>query len=233
MTLLQERRNVTRVGLGLDGFKELSTSQVFRVLEISAGGFSIEILDTPARPFQVGTPVQGEMKLFDRRIAVLAECRYLLANRAGFQILPGNTLFEEAFSRLLDPVTIGQSLRPVPAEKLEIAFDGISGGFAFFDREQDGSISSFECGALEHAVAWKSGDYLRTFHLEAQGLHSTQGTWISRRLDSRHHWVEDSELNAVTLEFIKKLLSQAKIEGRLKALVLRHFESPDEGIEQK
>ncbi|RYZ71808.1 MAG: hypothetical protein EOP09_04095 [Proteobacteria bacterium] len=226
--MLTERRTVSRVGLGLDSFKEATTAQVFRVLEISPTGFSIELFEShdgkKAHPFQVGQIADGEMKLFDRRISIQAECRYALDRRAGFRMVPGNNVFEDAFARLQDPEVIGQSLKPIPAERLEITFEGVSGSFAVFDREQDGSIHRFEIGVLEHAVAWSEGDELRTFRLQADvGPTRTSGTWISRQLDSRHHWVEDESVNRETLEFIKRLFSQAKIEGRLKSIVQRQF----------
>jgi hypothetical protein len=212
-----DRRRVPRLMLSHEQFRLKTNGKVFSVTNLSESGFGIRLLDSrDSVLFTVGTHLQGEFKSQEERLSVHATVRHLFVHADGGQI---GLEFEKASTELqqflkarLEPVSIGEALRPMPSPgEYSLWFRGPVGTDLLIDVDPSGRLDRF---ALFHAG--------KTVFFENDSLRS--GAYDSVPCKEEHRGVVcwdtheirfDSGLDERQVRIAKEVILSSKLSGDL------------------
>ncbi len=216
-----EKRRLPRLSVAhelfrLDPAPGAERGKVFSVVDVSASGFALQLLDeADAARFPLGSEVRGTLNLNREKIPVRAQVRNhdSRGSRIGLEFQSLAESSRETIEALLHPARLGESLRPVPAEATgALVYEGLSGTRAAWWREWDGSYRRFWVSVLGCVVVWDTAEGLASGRL-------TEGGAIRETPE----FTRDSAVDAGKLAVAKTVLLSSNLPKDLSAWCARQL----------
>lgn len=218
-----ERRRLARLNLAQEQFRDQRLSKIFPVVDLSVSGMALRILErVDLQHFPVAAEVPGILNLRGNKYGVKARVRHIGADLVGleFEGLPEATLTE--ISKFLDPVALGQELRPIPAsEQGAIWYRGPSGTHLILWRNPDGQYRKLALFVLGYCIQWDDEDGLFTgkaLHSDEEG--EVRGIFRYETMLLEKDEVPDSE----KLEIARQVIQNSILQPELRKWCIRHLQ---------
>ena len=169
----------------------------------------------------VGAEVQGTLNIRHEKFPVYGIVRHIGRELVGIEFgeLPASVA--HALANHLDPVTLGQELRPVPTGDDSLLYASTSGTEVLFDRHHDGRCRKLTVMMLGSLIQWDERSGLRTGTVKNSFEESlTMG--VTRLETLLFH--EDSAIDPQKLNLAKRLISSSNLSDDLKQFCARRLE---------
>jgi hypothetical protein len=150
-------------------FKLSPSGKIFSVTDVSPQGLALRVLDPEdLRLFPVGSQVTGELNLKREKHPVRARSKNIRGDIVGFQFEEISPEVALALQKYLDPVSLGQELKPLPsAERAALWYHGPSGTDLLLWRALDGQYQRIILYVQGSYVQWENERELSTGHFNA------------------------------------------------------------------
>ncbi len=217
-----ERRQVPRMSLGSEQFKMIDTGRVFSVADLSRTGLALWTSDaSELAEFSVGMKLDGTLKARAEKLSVQIQIRNLSKNRVGCEFLGVSSALTEACERFFDPVSLGQSLKPIPSlDGHMLWYFGISGTHLSLRRLNDGQFDQVTLCFLDSLVQWDAERGLQSGRLVNPDWQSElRGIF---RLDTLF-FKPDSSMDKERLGIAKQVLLNSHLSEDVKGWGMRQF----------
>ena len=155
-----ERRRLPRLNLAHEQFRISSNGKIFSVADLSTKGIALRILDgEDLNLFPLGMTISGVLNLKREKHLLQLKVCHLKADRVGCEFVSLSPLVDQAVRNFLDPVALGQGLRPIPSsENGALWYHGASGTDFLLWRGTDGQYSRFALFVLGSYLQWDHDD---------------------------------------------------------------------------
>lgn len=162
-----ERRRLPRLNLTTEQFRLAQNGKVFSVADLSSGGIAFRVLvPTDLDLFPIGEMIDGTINLKGEKYSIKARVRHRGIDLVGCQFEELDSKFNDALNRFLDPVSLGQDLKPVPAEQGgPLWYHGPSGTDLLLWRKNDGRYHRFVLYLLGSFAQWDEEKGISTGHI--------------------------------------------------------------------
>jgi hypothetical protein len=163
-----EKRRLPRVNLSSEQFRLSQNGRLFWVTDLSNSGFGVRISQEEDRIlFTVGHRIEGLLHVRDRKLRVFGRVRHLGLGGAGIEFEGLDTDAAEFIQKFLDPHSLAQGLKRMPALEERLAWWSGAGGTELW------VWHPVENGEFERAVLLMWGHFVEW---AAQGQVTT-GLW--------------------------------------------------------
>ncbi|MFN7684111.1 MAG: hypothetical protein ACK5QT_01695 [Oligoflexia bacterium] len=205
-----------RLALSAEQFRLSTNGKVFGVADLCLTGMALTLLDESDRLlFPVGMKFEGTLNLNRVKYALCAVVRNLRGDHVGCEFQEIAPSFSEALGQWLDPVKLGDSLRPIPAGSKSdfVWFNGRSGTeiYVWPESQQSGAPAVRRAWVVlwgREFVEWDQLAGVRTGLLKfGPNRDSVQGMlrWADEQL------VADPEPDSAKLNLAKTILLSSKL----------------------
>ena len=170
-TKITEKRSVPRLLLGLEQFRLSKMGKLFSLCDLSPKGMAFWISPTEDQgQFSVGLMLEGIINLMRQKYPVKARVRRLSRDRVGCEFEDISSELALAITELMNPVRIGQELKPRPGlQKGKIWYQGPAGTDLLLLRSLDGQYQSLTLSVLNSFIQWESEEGLFTAQIQSSG----------------------------------------------------------------
>lgn len=151
------RRKMPRFALSWEQFKLLPEEKIFGVHDLSVNGFGLKLLTLDDHFFfPIQRKFEGTLKIKDRKISLKAVVKHITPQRIGAEFVDLDSTSKTWLENLFNPVSIGKSLKSIPADGLNVQYQGDFGASLLAERGVDGQwtrlLVTMPSG---HWVEWK------------------------------------------------------------------------------
>jgi hypothetical protein len=159
-----ERRQLPRLCLSSEQFRLAPTGKVFSVSDLSIHGMGVWLLGREDLAFfSAGLSLEGTLNLNREKYSVQAKVRNLSPDRIGCEFVNVSETLAQALRQLLDPVVLGQELKPFPSGDMnQLWYHGPSSTDVVFRGLAQGQYQQFTVYALGAYVQWDKSEGLTT-----------------------------------------------------------------------
>jgi hypothetical protein len=157
-----ERRRMARLCLTGELFRHSPTGKTFLVTDLSPQGMALRILDNEdLRLFPVGSHMKGEINLRREKYHLSARAKNIRGDVVGFEFEELSPEVTAVLGRYLDPVSLGQEMRPLPASESShgagtLWYHGPSGTDLLLWRALDGQYHRMALYVQGSFVQWEA-----------------------------------------------------------------------------
>ncbi len=229
-----ERRRRMRLSLTSELFRVQSNGKIFSVVDLSAKGMLIRVLDSnDLLLFPVGTILEGRLSLKRDRHALTVVVRNIRkAGRkdgaeieVGLEFVSLSEGVHAALHRFLSPEELAQDLQRLPWPGGDWAkvqwFHGASGTDLVFESADEGGINRVSIYIHAVAVQWSTAEGLNTGKAELCEQGGSQEIGLVRL---QNQWIlKDAEVDFEKLGVAKTLVLSSNLSEDLKTWASRHL----------
>jgi hypothetical protein len=177
-----ERRRMARLCLTGELFRYSPTGKTFLVTDLSPQGMALRMIDREdLRLYPVGMQVKGEINLRREKYQINARVRNIRGDIVGFQFEELSKEVTDVLSRYLDPVSLGQELKPLPSSDAThgtgtLWYHGPSGTDLLLWRGMDGQYRRMALYVQGSFVQWETDHGVATgFFMQADERPEVRG----------------------------------------------------------
>lgn len=220
-----ERRIWPRLTLSTEQFKLSRTDgnppKIFGVADVSVKGLALRIVDPEDLVlFSIGASVEGTLNLRRQKYPISARVRHVGKDLIGCEFVGMDHSVEKALLHMLDPKKIGEELKPIPTQDLNLWYHGTSGTEFMIFRAYDGTITKLSILVLGNLIQWQEEQGLMTGVVESSFLESeVLGVTRFETLLFK----ADEKLDRTKCEMAQALISSCPLPTDLKKWCLRHL----------
>ncbi len=220
-----ERRRVPRLNLTSEQFRLAKNGRVFSVADLSVGGMALRLVDRQDLAlFPVAARISGVLNLRREKYHVEAVVRHVGRDLVGCEFEPLEGLTKQAIEQFLDPDTLGQELKPIPAEDGALWYHGPSGTDVLLWRRADGQFHRFVLFLFGTFVQWEEDVGVTTGRLRSS-FEASEVRGVIRfetmLLDP------DEQADPGKLLVAQKLVASSPMQHDLKKWASRHLTLPE------
>lgn len=217
-----EKRLLPRLTVSHEVFRHADTGKFFAVADLSTGGMAIRVSDREDLfLFMIGAEVHGILNIRHEKFQISGKVRHLGRDLVGIEFAELPASVAHALAGYLDPVMLGQELRPVPTGDTALLYASTSGTEVFFDRDPEGRFKRVTVLLLGSLIQWDERTGLRT-GLVKNSFEESLVTGVTR-LETML-FQEDFAIDPQKLNLAKRLVSSSNLSEDLKKFCLRRFE---------
>jgi hypothetical protein len=221
-----EKRLLPRLTVSFEQFKLASNGKLFSVADLSFKGMALRVGDREdLYLFSVGASVFGTLNLRRMKYTIEGRVRHVGRDLVGIEFTALSEEVEAALKRMLDPVSLGEELKPIPTGDLSIWYCGPSGSEFLINRdvnsERDSRATRLTVVALGCLIVWDEHRGLSTGVVKSSFEESqVQGT---ARFETMLY-EQDSAIDSQKIEIARTLIHHSSLQSDLKKWALRHLE---------
>jgi hypothetical protein len=220
----QERRRLPRLSLSGEQFRLSQNGKIFAVVDLSRNGMAFRLIDSgDLRIFSVAAVIQGQLNLKREKHAVTARVRNVRPDIVGCEFENLSPQTAEALKRFLDPDTLGQELRPIPAtNQATLWYHGPSGTDLLLLRGVDGQYRRLTVYIQGNFIQWGSDEGVTT----GKAHSSEERSEIQGIVRLETMMLEaDTQPDPAKLSIAKSLLVSSNLPQDLKKWCVRQLDS--------
>jgi len=218
----QERRRLPRLNLAGEQFRHDRLNKIFSVVDLSPGGMALQILEREdLQHFPMGVEFDGTLNVQGEKIRLKAFVRHWGQDTVGCQFASGQVALETAIAKHLDPVTLGQELKPIPSSETgSIYYRGSSGTHLYLWRSSDGQYHRMALYVLGSYIYWDAEQGLVTGRTSpAEESSEVRGIFRMETMLLE----PDQKPDPGKLGIAKTLLQSSNLPQDLKSRCIRHL----------
>lgn len=221
-----EKRLLPRLNVTTEQFKLASNGKLFAVSDLSFRGMALRVNDREdLYLFSVGASIFGTLNLRRVKYAIEGRVRHLGRDLVGVEFTALSDEVEKALQRALDPVTLGQELKPVPTGDSSVWYCGPSGSEFLIQRDFNTEVDSHAIRltviALGILVIWDIDRGLRT-GVVTSSFEESQESGASRF--ETMLFDADTGIDSQKLLIARTLIQNSHLQSDLKMWALRRLE---------
>jgi hypothetical protein len=222
-----ERRRLPRLNFAGEQFRlqgqAYPNGKIFAVVDLSRQGMALRLIDPEdLRIFSVAAEIQGTLNIRREKFPIRARVRNVRPDVVGCEFENLESVTAEALKRFLDPDSLGQELRPIPASgQGTLWYHGPSGTDLLLWRGIDGQYHRLTLYVQGNYIQWESEPGVSTGRAEAsQERSEIQGIL---RLETML-LAADAQPDPAKLTIAKNLLMSSNLPQDLKNWCVRKLE---------
>ena len=226
-----EKRLLPRLTVSFEQFKLASNGKLFSVADLSIKGMALRVSERDdLYLFSVGASVFGTLNLRRVKYAIEGRVRHIGRDLVGVEFTALSDEVETALKRILDPVTLGQELKPIPTGDMSIWYCGPSGSEFLITRdmnsESDSKATRLTIVALGCLIVWDENRGLSTGVVKSS-FEESQVQGAARYETMLYD--QDAAIDSQKIEIARTLIYHSGLQSELKKWALRHLEIVREG----
>ena len=216
-----EKRRLPRWRLERVLFRSTLQGRLFSVVDLSTQGMSLLMSEEDLPHVSPGLCLQGVISIFSQKFQVQARVKSRYGNRVGCEFESLLESVQTHLADLLDPVSLGARLRPIPFQDQKAEWFVGPGGTSLMLQRGKGSqvshVAVFILGTYsfwEKSFGWRTGTLIPSHdRVEARGLFQLHS----------HFLQPDEELDSLKLSIAKKLILSSNLSESLKVYCSPNF----------
>jgi hypothetical protein len=217
-----EKRLLPRLTVSHEVFRHDDTGKFFAVADLSLRGMAIRVAEREDMyPFMVGADVQGMLNIRHEKFHIGGKVRHLGADLVGIEFNELPSSVAHALANYLDPVVLGQELRPVPTGDSSLLFASTSGTEVLLNIDLANRYTRLTVMILGSLIQWSENSGLRT-GLVKNSFEESVVVGITR-LDTLL-FQEDAAIDPQKLNLAKRLISSSNLSEEIKKFCVRRLE---------
>lgn len=226
-----EKRLLLRLTVSFEQFKLASNGKLFGVADLSTKGMALRVSDPEDLfHFSVGASVFGTLNLRRVKYPIEGRVRHLGRDLVGVEFTGLSDEIEAALKRVLDPVVLGEELKPIPTGDFSIWYCGPSGSEFLIHRDMNSEVDAkavkLTVVALGNLIVWDINRGLTTGVIKSS-YEESQVEGAARFETMLYD--QDAAIDHRKIEIARTIIHHSGLQSELKKWALRRLEIVREG----